>query len=138
LQSTAEDPGTKGRDNVYGHGLVRADRAYLNLSRICPYSNQMHVELLFKTNANSNENKILLRNLTKNRTVWHIKNIPQSTTVSYGKCVLKRSCYRIILKDSGSNGLNDGFFSVSVDGVLIQSTRFRKGKVWRSSVFGRC
>jgi len=107
-------------------------------TRVCPSSNQMHVELLFETDANSNENSILLKNLNKNTNDWSITNIPQNTTVTYGKCVRKRQCYRILLKDSGSNGLNDGFFSVSVDGVLIQSTRFRKGKVWRSSMFGRC
>jgi hypothetical protein len=107
-------------------------------TRTCPYSKQMHVELLFKTDANSNENMILLKNLNKNKIVWNITDIPQSTTVSYGKCVLKRRCYRIILKDSGSNGLNDGYFSVSVDGVLIKSTRFQTGKRWRSPLFGRC
>ena len=104
----------------------------------CKKRRHMHVEVLFKTDANSNENTILLMNRSQNRVAWRITNIPRSTTVSYGKCVAKRRCYQLVVRDRGSNGLNDGYISVSVDGTLITSTTFPRRKRWKSPRFGRC
>jgi serine protease len=105
---------------------------------ICPNHRHMHVEFFLKSDSNSNENKIFLKNLTRSKIVWRVRNIPSNTTVSYGKCVPKRNCYQVILRDSAGDGLYDGLFSASVNGVLLKSTTFPKGKHWRSPRFGQC
>jgi hypothetical protein len=106
------------------------------LSPACPNPDHIHVELKIKTDAKSSQNSIIMKK--KSKTVWKIKKIPERKTVDYSKCVSKRGCYQVILTDSAGNGITNGFFSVSVDGVLERSTTFPSGSRWKSPKFGTC
>jgi hypothetical protein len=102
----------------------------------CPNPDHIHVELQMKTDAKSRQNRIIMKK--KRKTVWRINKIPKRRTVDYSKCVSKWGCYQVILTDGAGNGIKNGFFSVTVDGVLVRSTTFPSGSRWKSPKFGAC
>ena len=105
---------------------------------LCPNPNHIHVELRIKTDAQSRQNKIIMRDMKKKRVVWRVKKLPKKKTVSYSKCVSQGGCYQVLLTDRGRNGIKNGSFSVTVNGVLLRSTNFQRGKRWKSPKFGTC
>jgi hypothetical protein len=105
---------------------------------LCPNPNHIHVELRIKTDAQSRQNKIIMRDMKRKKIVWRVKKLPKKKTVSYSKCVSQGGCYQVLLTDRGRNGIKNGSFSVTVNGVLLQSTKFQSGKRWKSRNFGTC
>jgi hypothetical protein len=106
---------------------------------LCPTNpDDIHVELQIKTDNKSRENKIIMKDLNSKSVVWRLKKLPKRKTVSYSKCVSPGGCYQVILTDRAGNGIKNGFFSVTVNGALLRSTKFRRGKRWKSPKFGSC
>jgi hypothetical protein len=85
----------------------------------------------------SSENFFFVKNKADKR-VWLERGLQNDTTETFHKCLPKRQCYRLTMKDTNGDGLIDGRYAVKWRGNVVKQSDFSSGSTENTRWFRNC
>ena len=119
------------------HSYPKPDFCAISSSGSCSNRKYGLLEVTVQTDSKSPTENIMMVKRGKRR-VWMRSDFHKDATITYRKCLPKRSCYRFIMTDTKGDGISGGGYTVKWRGNVVQDSDFSDGKRRVSPNFGRC
>jgi len=96
-------------------------------------TDRLFLEIDVTAGNNGNENTVSVRRKGKDgwaRKALHHKDFEDNVTKKLTHCLHPDKCYKIVIKDKGGDGMNngDGSYVIKVDGDVIKDSEFVTGR----------
>jgi hypothetical protein len=136
MLNTAEDLGSLGYDNSYGHGLVSAKAAsefmtnpiyrtsYPTASPTPCLSDDISVAIMLKTDAWAKETTLTLTRESDGSALFTLNNFEDKKEYTIERSLCEDDCYTVTINDSYGDGIccgsGQGSFEVNVEGLQVR------------------